>query len=432
MSDLNPSAPATGTDSTSSSLSRPGSATSLLPVAIVGAGAAGYFAAITCAEQNPHRSVILLEKASRALAKVRISGGGRCNVTHACFDPKLLIKHYPRGARELLGPFTRFQPRDVVAFFERRGVPLKTEEDGRMFPVSDRSESIVDCLQEAAERAGVVLKTQWGVQKLKKLPSGAFRLTSTHGETLEAQRVLLATGGTSGGFALAQQLGHTIVPAVPSLFTFEVADASLHALAGNAVSHARVELVEAGLVQEGPLLITHWGLSGPAVLKLSAWGARFLHTHGYRARLRVSWLADHHEEQLRARFQAERSQHARRQVSTQSIFGMPQRLWEWLLTRAAVPLDRRWAELTRQEINSLVQQLLAQPLEVSGKGVFKEEFVTAGGVALKEVSMKTAESRVCPGLFLAGEVLDIDGVTGGFNFQSAWTMGWLAGKGLAE
>lgn len=403
-----------------------------LPVVIVGAGAAGYFAAITCAERNPARPVMVLEKAARPLAKVRISGGGRCNVTHACFEPQTLIKHYPRGARELLGPFTRFQPRDVVAFFESRGVPLKTEEDGRMFPVSDRSESIIDCLQAAADHAGVMLKTQWGVSRLEKLPSGSFRLTSTHGETLEAQKVLLATGGSTGGFALAQQLGHSIVPPVPSLFTFEVADVSLHALAGNAVSHARVELVEAGLVQEGPLLITHWGLSGPAVLKLSAWGARFLHTHGYHARLRVSWLPGWHEDRLRARFQAERETHPKRQVSTQSILGLPQRLWEWLLTRAEVPLDRKWAELTRKELGGLVQQLLSMSLEVSGKGVFKEEFVTAGGVTLKEVSMKTAESRVCPGLFLAGEVLDIDGVTGGFNFQSAWTMGWLAGQGLAQ
>ena len=396
-------------------------------VVVVGGGAAGFFGAIAAAEAGA--SVVLLEKARGVLAKVKISGGGRCNVTHACFEPKRLVQNYPRGGRELLGPFHHFQPRDTMAWFRGRGVDLKIEPDGRVFPVSDQSQSIVDALTNAARKAGVDVHT--GVSPLEIDKDGdGFR--AKQGDALwRGDRLLLTTGSGSQGYGWAKQFGHSIVPPVPSLFTFSVSDARLKGLAGVAVENADLSIEGSALRQSGPLLITHWGLSGPAVLKLSAWGARELNASGYRAILRINWLGVERAECL-DQLQGVRNTSPRKSVTARWPFNLPHRLWERLVRAADVATDRRWADLTSAESERLADEVTRGCFEISAKGAFKEEFVTAGGVSLNEVNFSTMESRRCPGLYFAGEILDIDGVTGGFNFQSAWTTGWLAGRAMAK
>ena len=404
-----------------------------LRVVVIGGGAAGFFGAIACAEAHPHAQVTLLEAAREPLAKVRISGGGRCNVTHACFEPGVLVQHYPRGSKALRGAFTRFQAQNTVEWFTQRGVKLKTESDGRMFPITDDSGTIVRCLMQAAQEAGVKLWTGSTVQSVVQEAS-KFKVALKSGEPLTSDRVLLATGSNPQGYAIAKSLGHTIVPPVPSLFTFNVIDPRLRELAGVAVSAAQVRLQVEGksLEQTGPLLITHWGLSGPAVLKLSAWGARLLHDRRYQATLLINWLPQFNGETLRQQLLAVKSQLAQRTIGTSCPVPVPRRLWEYLLLRVEISPDLRWAELSNKALNTLVQELVRGEYAIAGKGVFKEEFVTCGGVDLKEVDFKTMESRCCPGLHLVGEILDVDGVTGGFNFQSAWTTGWLAGQAVGH
>ncbi len=402
---------------------------------VLGGGAAGFFAAITCAEANPQARaarITILEKSRALLSKVRISGGGRCNVTHACFDPSLLVQHYPRGGAALRGPFTRFQPRDTIEWFEQRGVPLKTESDGRIFPVTDRSETIVDCLHSAAQRAGVSIRTQVSITSIERDDRSGFVLRSKHGESFTADRILLATGSNPQGYAWAASLGHSIEPPVPSLFTFTVDDPRLHGLSGISVPNARVEIKGTALTQSGPVLITHWGLSGPAILKLSAWGARVLHDQQYQAQLLIDWLPDQHEDDVRRDLQAIKSDQGRRPIGSHSPLGLPLRLWQRLIEVVGIMIDQHWTETSKRQIAALIDQLKHGVYQVRGKGEFKEEFVTCGGVALDEVTFKTMESRVCPGLYFAGEILDIDGLTGGFNFQAAWTTGWLAGRALAR
>jgi len=405
-----------------------------MQIAVIGGGAAGFFAAIRCAEQNPACTVTLLEKGGRVLSKVRISGGGRCNVTHACFDNGRLVQSYPRGGRELRGPFERFSARDTVSWFEARGVTLKVEDDGRMFPVTDRSETIVDCLMAAADHAGVRIVLQSGVRILRPLEEGGFEITLASGAVCRFDRVLVATGGSPGraAYEWLEALGHTIVPPVPSLFTFNLEGHPLVELAGVSVDPVRVRVEDTRLEQTGPLLITHWGLSGPAILKLSAWGARELFSRDYAFLLRVNWLPASHEDALRTAIVAVRLEHSRKQIGTYSPFGLPARLWRWLVHRAGISETVRWAELSQREQNRLIEGLTRTSLEVRGKSTFKEEFVTAGGVSLKDVDFRTLESRRCPGLFFAGEVLDLDGITGGFNFQAAWTCGHIAGTHLAR
>lgn len=400
-----------------------------LKVVVIGGGAAGFFGAIACAEAHPQAQVTLLEAAREPLAKVRISGGGRCNVTHACFEPGVLVQNYPRGSKALRGAFSRFQAQNTVEWFTQRGVKLKTEADGRMFPITDDSGTIVRCLMQAAQEAGVKLWTGAAVQSVVK-EAGQFKVALKSGEPLASDRVLLATGSNPQGYAIAKSLGHTIVPPVPSLFTFNVIDPRLRELAGVAVSSVQVRLQVEGksLEQAGPLLITHWGLSGPAVLKLSAWGARVLHDRHYQATLLINWLPQFNGETLRQQLLAVKSQLLQRAIGSSCPVPVPRRLWEYLLLRIEISLDLRWAELSNKALNGLIQELVRGEYSVAGKGVFKEEFVTCGGVALKEVDFKTMESRCCPGLHLVGEILDVDGVTGGFNFQSAWTTGWLAGQ----
>lgn len=403
-------------------------------VIVVGGGAAGFFAAITCKEANPGAQVTILESAPAPLAKVRISGGGRCNVTHDQPDPALLVRHYPRGARALRGPFTKFGPRHTVEWFESRGVTLKTEADGRMFPVTDDSATVIDCLVGAARSAGVELRLRAPVVGVEAADDGAagFLVKLGDGTVLSADRVLIATGGAPAGFRWAEALGHAVEPHVPSLFTFNVRDPRLEGLAGVSVPHARVRVEGAKAAHEGPLLVTHWGLSGPAVLRASAWDARLLHDRGYEVVVTVDWRPDLSEEQVRQALARAKEEDARKTVLASGPFDLPQRLWRALAAAAGAPEALRWADASKALLAALAGEVHAGRYRVSGKGVFKEEFVTCGGVRLKEVDFSTMQSRVQPGLFFAGEVLDIDGITGGFNFQSAWTTGWLAGLAMAE
>ena len=410
-----------------------------ISIVIVGGGAAGFFSAIACAEKLGARGeVTLYEATAHPLAKVRVSGGGRCNVTHACFEPRELGKKYPRGGRELLGTFHRWQPRDMIAWLAERGVETKTEEDGRMFPVSDDSATIVDCLTAAAEKAGVHVVTSMGVRKAERTNRDgeppSFWITLTDSSGVRADRLLLATGGnrSSAGFMIAEALGHTIEPLVPSLFTFHIDDARLVGLSGVAVENAVVSVPGTKLRTDGPMLVTHWGLSGPAILKLSAWGARELAAQNYEFPLVVNWVPPHTRESLTRELAGVREKNPRKQIATWSPLAMPQRLWERLVTSAGITPVTPWAQVGNAALGVLATQLTAAELKVVGKSLFKDEFVTCGGVRLSEVDFKTMQSRLCPGLHFAGEVLDIDGVTGGFNFQSAWTTGWLAGQAMAR
>jgi predicted Rossmann fold flavoprotein len=402
-------------------------------IVVVGGGAAGFFAAITCAEALPGAEVTLLEKGSQFLGKVRISGGGRCNVTHACFDPREFTTRFPRGERALLAPIQNFQASDTIAWFESRGVKLKTESDGRMFPTTDSSQTIIDCLMRAASDAGVRLRSNCGVAKVVKQPAGGFQLTLTNGEMLDCDQLLLATGGCRGALAgeLAVSLGHTLQAPVPSLFTFHIETAWLRQLSGVSVASVSASVPGTKLREQGALLLTHWGLSGPAILRLSAWGARILHELNYQFPLRLNWLPHLDAEKIAAELGARRTTQPARLVVNAPIAPLPGRLWEQLVMAAGIPRETRLAALSRQSEHALVQQLIRTELKVTGKSLNKDEFVTCGGVKLDEVNFKTMESRICPGLYFAGELLDIDGITGGFNFQAAWTTGWLAGRAMA-
>jgi predicted Rossmann fold flavoprotein len=403
-------------------------------VAIVGGGAAGFFAAITCAEAAPGVPIVVLEKSHQFLSKVRISGGGRCNVTHACFDPRELANRYPRGGKALISPFQKFQPRDTIDWFERRGVRLKTEPDGRMFPTTDSSETIVNCLTEAARAAGVSLWSKKGVESLARREGGGFLITLEGGETLEADCVLLATGGarTESGGSLASSLGHTLETPVPSLFTFEVEVPWVRQLAGVALPDVEVTVPEIKLKERGPVLLTHWGLSGPGVLRLSAWGARSLFDLGYRFTVHLNWFPGQSEESVSNALLACAEEHPSKLIINTPRSPVPGRLWTQLVMASGLRRDIRWNQLTRAQRHVLAQHLTRTVLPVTGKSMNKEEFVTCGGVSLKEIDFKTMQSRLCPGLYIAGELLDIDAITGGFNFQAAWTTGWIAGNAMAE
>ncbi len=409
-----------------------------LQIVIVGGGAAGFFAAIAAAKANPRAHVILLEASHQPLAKVRISGGGRCNVTHACFEPPELVKNYPRGSKALLGAFTRFQPKDTITWFQAHGVQLKTEADNRMFPITDTSETIVNCLMGAAKAAGVELRIGTAVTLVKLEGANLSNSLLSHfevilksGEKLQCDRLLLATGSNPIGYKIAQQLGHTIESPVPSLFTFNIKNQKLTELAGVSVNPVKLRLIVPEyphLEQTGPLLITHWGVSGPAVLKLSAWGARMLHSSNYQATLVINWLPHLKQEQVRQQLLTVKNNSPKRLIASHRDVDLPHRLWQYIVSCVGISVEDRWAELSNKSLNKLVQELTQAQYSITGKGVFKEEFVTCGGVNLKEINFKTMESKLVPGLFFAGEILDIDGITGGFNFQSAWTTAYLAGS----
>lgn len=402
-------------------------------IVIVGGGAAGFFAALACADAGFTGEIIILEKTSRFLSKVKISGGGRCNVTHACFNEREFATRYPRGDRALIAPLKRFQASDTVAWFEARGIKLKTESDGRMFPVTDSSQTIIDCLLDSARARRVQLRPDCGVERATQTSAG-FELALTTGETVACDKLLLATGGcrTPALGQLAVSLGHTLEAPVPSLFTFHVATPWLRDLAGISVENVEVSVAETKLRERGPLLVTHWGLSGPAILRLSAWGARVLHRMDYRCTLRMNWLPHQNDETLAREFDARRQSQPARLVVNAPIAPLPSRLWEQLVLAAGVSRETRWSALSRPAQHKLIQTLLRGEFPVTGKSLNKDEFVTCGGVKLSEVDFKTMESRLCPGLFFAGELLDIDGITGGFNFQAAWTTGWIAGQAMAE
>ena len=401
-------------------------------IIIIGGGAAGFFAAITAAMTHSHASITLLEAGREFLTKVRISGGGRCNVTHHCFEPSQLVQYYPRGGKALRGAFSRFQPKDTIAWFKSRDVTLKTEADGRMFPITDDSATIANCLLETAKEYGVNLRPNSPVKSLQKIEN-QFWVELKNGEILKSDRVLIATGSNPMGYRWAKELGHQVQEPVPSLFTFNIKDPRLTDLAGIAVENVRVSLVSSDqkkLEQTGPLLITHWGVSGPAILKLSAWGARLLHDQNYQMPLIINWLPNYNRETLQAILLETKQSQPRKQILNFSPVEIPKRLWQSLVTFIGLDSKIVWADLSKKALNNLLIELLQGEYLIKGKGIFKEEFVTCGGVNLSEINFKTMESKKCPGLFFAGEVLDIDGVTGGFNFQSAWTTGWLAGQAI--
>ena len=397
-------------------------------IVIIGGGAAGVFAAIACAENFPEVQVIVLEQNEQLLGKVKISGGGRCNVTNACSDPSELVKNYPRGQKELLGPFHRFGTRDTVAWFEDRGVDLKTEPDNRMFPVTDRSQTIIDCLLHSAEDAGVrfIQRTSLNALHFTEEEHARF-IVKTKFEEIPAWSVLFATGSSERTWKMIGDLGHTIIPPVPSLFTFRVRDQRIEGLSGVSVPKAIVSVEKSGREFSGPLLSTHRGFSGPAILKLSAWEARKLFEIQYEFSLRINWSGQDHKE-VRKGMEEARSHHPRKKVANHPLFGIPSRLWESLCGET----DKNWSDLSRSEFDHLANEISGAVFRVSGKDTFKDEFVTAGGVDLKEVNFKTMESKIIPGLYFAGEVLDIDAVTGGFNFQAAWTTGWIAGREMGN
>jgi predicted Rossmann fold flavoprotein len=406
-------------------------------VVVMGGGAAGYFGAITAAELlGAAGEVTIYEATAHPLAKVRVSGGGRCNVTHHCFDPRELVKKYPRGGRELLGAFHRWQPRDMVAWLAERGVETKAEEDGRMFPVTDDSATIVHCLTAAADAAGVRVITAMGVRQVEragKEPGAGFWVTLTDGSGVRCERLLVATGGnrSSVGFTMAQALGHTIEPLVPSLFTFHIDDSRLIGISGVSVENATTSVPGTKLRESGPLLVTHWGLSGPAILKLSAWGARELAQRNYEFLLAVNFAPAFTRDTLIRELTGVREKNPRKQIGTWSPIGLPSRLWERLVAGAGIPLTTPWTGIANAALGALATQVTAAEFKVVGKSLFKDEFVTCGGIRLSEVDFRTMESRLCPGLHFAGEVLDIDGVTGGFNFQAAWTTSRIAGLAMA-
>lgn len=399
-----------------------------LDILIVGGGAAGFFTAINAAEMNPHASIALLERGKEVLNKVKISGGGRCNVTHAEFNPKELTRNYPRGEKELHGPFHSFMTGDTIAWFEARGVALKIEEDGRMFPVSNSSQSIIDCFLEEVERRQIQLLRKQAVQEFT--PKEGRWEVKTKTDTFSAKKLVLTPGSNPKIWQLLEQLGHRIVPPVPSLFTFNVKDeriADLPGVATPASVRIRGELLET----QGPLLITHWGLSGPAILKLSAWGARELSLLP-EFEIQVNWLLDAGQEEVLQELKALKQQTPKQQLLNTAQLGLPKRLWRNLVAATGIQEGTRWADLSNKQLAAVAEQLTAGIFKVHGKSSFKEEFVTAGGVDLKEVNFKTFESKLHKNLYFAGEVLNIDAITGGFNFQNAWTGGYIAAKAISD
>ncbi len=402
---------------------------------VAGGGAAGFFAAITCAEQCPGARIVILEKSREVLGKVKISGGGRCNVTHACFDPRELVEFYPRGAKSLIGPFHRWGPAETMAWFEERKVPLKIEEDNRVFPQSDSSQSIMDCLIHAARRAGVQVRTSTALSQVSKEDAGRFLVELEDGEQLRTSHFILTTGGTRNriGADIAASFGHQVQLAAPSLFTFRIDDARLHELQGLSIPLGRVRVEGTRLEATGPILVTHWGLSGPGILRVSAWGARELQQRDYHFAITVNWCGLREVSEVLARFDQLRTESPKRSILNDPQFELPTRLWKRLVESVADDAEElRWPHLPRLVAERLAQELAEGRFQVTGKSMNKDEFVTCGGVELREVQFKTMESRLVSGLYFAGEILDIDGITGGFNFQSAWTTGRIAGEAIAE
>ncbi|MES2487020.1 MAG: NAD(P)/FAD-dependent oxidoreductase, partial [Bacteroidota bacterium] len=396
-------------------------------VIIAGGGAAGFFTAININERNPNLRVAIVERGKEVLSKVRISGGGRCNVTHACFVPNDLVKFYPRGEKELRGPFNRFCSGDTIAWFEKQGVELKIEEDGRMFPVTDSSQTIIDCFLAAAKKYKIDILTGQSIQQLYNTETH-WKIT-TQSEVFTAPKLVMATGSNPKMWEMMQELGHSIVPPVPSLFTFNIKDPRIKDLMGVS-AQATVKVKGSKLEASGPTLITHWGMSGPGILRLSAWGARELADKEYRFAIIVNWLNDVEFAECEHTLKELKLEHAKKTVGKLCPFDFPKRLWESLIIASGITTDTRWADLDRNQLQALAGQLTQGEYHVNGKSTFKEEFVTAGGITLKEVNFKTMQSKLYENLYFAGEILDIDAITGGFNFQNAWTGGFIAAESV--
>jgi hypothetical protein len=401
-------------------------------IIIVGGGAAGFFTAINIVEKNPKLKVAILERGSEVLSKVRISGGGRCNVTHACFEPNELVKFYPRGEKELRGPFHQFCSRDTVEWFSKHGVKLKIEDDGRMFPVSNSSQTIIDCFLQSTQKLGISVLTGQSVQSIFK-KDNCWKI-ETQNENYIAEKLILATGSNPKIWEMLQTFGHVIVNPVPSLFTFNIKDGRIKELPGvSAIVSVKVK--DTKLTSTGPLLITHWGMSGPAILKLSAWGARILFEKNYQFTIFVNWLNDVDTDDTEKILKDLKQENAKKAVSKKSPFDLPNgqfagarvpnRLWESLVLASNIPEETKWADLSKVQLQNLANQLTNSSFEVNGKSTFKEEFVTAGGINLKEINFKTMESKLHENLYFAGEIVNIDAITGGFNFQNAWTSGFI-------
>ena len=389
---------------------------------IVGGGAAGFFTAINIVERNPKAKVAILERGAEVLGKVRISGGGRCNVTHACFEPNELVKFYPRGEKELRGPFHQFCSGDTIEWFERHGVALKIEDDGRMFPVSNSSQTIIDCFLKATQQLGIKVLTGQSVQSIFKKDN--YWKIDTQNQNYQAENLILATGSNPKIWEMLQEFGHAIIPPVPSLFTFNSKDPRIKEWPGVSAK-VTVRVKDTKLEATGPLLMTQWGMSGPAILKLSAWGARILHDKNYQFTLLVNWLNDLDTEEALVQLKTLKQEQAKKTVAKKSPFELTNRLWESLVLASGISTETKWADLSKTQLQHLAQQLTNGVFPINGKSTFKEEFVTAGGIDLKEINFKTMESKIHPNLYFAGEIVNIDAITGGFNFQNAWTSGFI-------
>jgi predicted Rossmann fold flavoprotein len=391
-------------------------------IIVVGGGAAGFFTAINIVEKNPKLKVAILERGQSVLEKVRISGGGRCNVTHACFVPNDLVKFYPRGEKELRGPFHQFCSGDTIEWFEKHGVELKIEDDGRMFPVSNSSQTIIDCFLTATKKLGIEVLTGQSVQSIFKKDD--YWKVETNHETFVCKNLIMTTGSNPKIWELLQNLGHKVIEPVPSLFTFNIKDNRIKDLMGLSAL-ASVKVKNSKLEASGPLLITHWGMSGPGILRLSAWGAIELAAKKYQFAILVNWLNDKTFEETADILRELKLEHAKKAVSKKSPFDFPNRLWENIVLASQIDIEEKWADLTKNQLTNLTNQLTNAEFQVNGKSTFKEEFVTAGGIDLKEINFKTMESKILPNLFFAGEIVNIDAITGGFNFQNAWTSGFI-------
>ncbi len=398
-------------------------------VIIVGGGAAGFFTAINIAEKNPKLKVAILERGKEVLSKVRVSGGGRCNVTHACFVPNDLVKFYPRGEKELRGPFHQFCSGDTILWFEQHGVELKIEEDGRMFPVSDSSQTIIDCFINATQKLKIDLLTGQSLQSIYK--GNDYWKVETNHQNFSCQQLVLTTGSNPKIWEMLTNIGHTIVPPVPSLFTFNIKDPRIKDLMGLS-AFAKVKVKNSKLEASGPLLITHWGMSGPGILRLSAWGAIELFQKNYQFAILVNWLNEATFEETIETLKELKLEHSKKVVAKKSPFELPNRLWESLVLASQISAETKWADLTKNQLTHLADQLTNGEFQVNGKSTFKEEFVTAGGIDLKEINFKTMESKLHENLYFAGEIVNIDAITGGFNFQNAWTGGFLVAEAIGS
>ncbi len=399
---------------------------------VIGGGAAGFFGAIIAAEKKPGLSILILEKTSKLLSKVKVSGGGRCNVTHNCFEPTPLSKHYPRGSKELKSLFRKFQAKDTVAWFESKHIKLKAEADGRMFPVTDDSQTIIDCFLRETERHLIKIKLSSEVTKIIPSKNG-FNVLVGKDEQYSTPKILLAAGGYNNlhNYQWIAQTSHPIIDPIPSLFTFNDSEKKFNDLMGIAVANTEVKIAGTKFLERGPVLITHWGLSGPAVIKLSAWAADYLHGKHYNFTALVNWTGTTTEEAVQQFFSEMKSKHGKQKVVTNPMFAIPQRLWQRLCELAEIPETKIWAELQQKNMNKLMEALIRCPFQIKGKTTFKEEFVTCGGVDLKSIDVETMESKTMKGLYFAGEVINIDGETGGFNFQAAWTTAYVAASAIA-